>query len=143
MTDFETHTTKQSSYLDDYATCAETYATVRIYTGKISPEFVTAALGLQPTKLLRLGKDDSRLNGWLFSSKGSIESRDLRRHLDWLLERLVNQHAELRRLQSNPEVWMDVLCYWRSSQGHGGPTLSPKQTKMLADLNLEIGFDLY
>jgi hypothetical protein len=142
VSDKGTIRTSPTDYDDNYATCAETYATVRIYTGKNAPELVTAALRLTPSRLLNQ-ESDTRPNGWLLSSKGAIDSLDVRRHVDWLLERIVDKRAELSSLQSEPGVWMDVFCYWRSTQGHGGPALSPKQMKTLADLNLTIGFDCY
>jgi hypothetical protein len=130
-------------YVDDYPTCAATYATLRIYTGEMTPDIVTATLQLEPSKTICEGKDDAHLNGWFLSSKGLIDSRDLRRHLDWVLERIRGRESELRSLQSQPAVRMDVFCYWASEQGHGGPTLNPKQMRELADLNLTIGFDCY
>jgi len=33
--------------------------------------------------------------------------------------------------------------YWISKQGHGGPTISPAQSKRLAELDLELFFDFY
>ncbi|HET7748769.1 MAG TPA: DUF4279 domain-containing protein, partial [Terriglobales bacterium] len=72
-----------------------------------------------------------------------VESRDVRRHLDWLLEQIVAAQEVLRRMQSEPDLWMDVFCYWRSTHGQGGPMLSPKQMQRLAELDLTIGFDCY
>ena len=141
------HTTKgmgrRTAYDDAYPTCAETYATLRIYTGEMAPQAVSAALRLKPTKLLVAGKNGSQLNGWLLSSQTQVESRDVRRHLDWLLEQIVAAQEVLRRMQSEPDLWMDVFCYWRSTHGQGGPMLSPKQMQRLAELDLTIGFDCY
>jgi len=93
--------------------------------------------------LLNESKDGAHLNGWLLSSKGTVDSLDVRRHVDWLLERIFDRRTELIALQSQPGVWMDFFCYWRPRDGHSGPSLSPKQMKTLADLNLTIGFDCY
>lgn len=142
MSDTDTIRNGPPDYSDDYATCAETYATLRIYTGRNTPQRVTAALGLTASRLLNQ-EGEARPNAWLLSSKGAIDSLDVRRHVDWLLVRIVDKRAELSSLQSEPGVWMDVFCYWRSTQGHGGPALSPNQMKTLADLNLSIGFDCY
>ncbi len=128
---------------DAYATCAETYATLRIYTGEMLPARVSAVLRLEPSELLLKDEGRARLNGWFLSSKGRVESLDVRHHVDWLLDQIVPVQTELRELQSQPGAWMDVFCYWRSTQGHGGPSLNPKQMRLLADLNLQIGFDCY
>jgi hypothetical protein len=101
------------------------------------------ALKISPTRLLVAGQNGARVNGWLFSTRGQVTSRDIRRHVDWLLVQLLPRAAELRRLQAEPGCWMDVFCYWRSTQGHGGPMLSPKQLRVLSELNLTIGFDCY
>lgn len=132
-----------SDYIDDYATCAATYATLRIYTGRMEPKHITTALQLDPTESQSEGEDGAHLNGWFLSSKGHIDSRDVRRHVDWLLERIGNKRRELLGLQSQAGIRMDVFCYWRSVQGHGGPTLSPKQMRTLGELSLNIGFDCY
>jgi hypothetical protein len=132
-----------TEYDDSYPTCAKTYAELRIYTGKMAPQCVSDALKVRPTKLLVAGEGEARLNGWFLSTLGQVESHDVRRHVDWLLQRITAEPIELQRLQSEPQVWMDVFCYWRSTQGHGGPMLSPKQMQALAELNLTIGFDCY
>jgi hypothetical protein len=129
-----------SEYDDDYPTCAATYATLRIYTGKVPPE--TVLLRLEPSKLQVEGAG-AHLNGWFLSTKERVESRDIRRHVDWLLEQISPLRSELAALQARPGIRMDVFCYWRSTQGHGGPRLTPKQMRPLANLNLEIGFDCY
>jgi len=131
-----------SEYDDDYPTCAATYATLRIYTGKMPPEQVTGLLRLEPSKLQVEGAG-AHLNGWFLSTKERVESRDIRRHVDWLLQQIFPLRSELAALQARPGIRMDVFCYWRSTQGHGGPLLTPKQMRPLANLDLEIGFDCY
>jgi Domain of unknown function (DUF4279) len=95
-------------YDDDYPTCAATYATLRIYTGKVPPEQVTVLLRLEPSKL-QVEDAGAHLNGWFLSTKDRVQSRDLRRHVDWLLEQIVPLRSELATLQARPGVWMDVL----------------------------------
>src|SRR5437588_3218796 len=137
---------------DAYETCAATYATFRVYTGEVEPDEVSRMLGMKPTGLVTRGKmivtgpskgKISKLNGWFLSTKGQVDSKDLRRHLDSLLEALAEHRHELLTLQSMPNVTTDICCYWLSKSGHSGPTLSPKQMRMLCQLNLEIWFDCY
>jgi len=73
-----------AKYIDDYPTCAATYATLRIYTGETKPEIVTDTLQVNASKILRKSENGAWLNGWFLSSKDLIDSRDLRRHLDWV-----------------------------------------------------------
>jgi len=109
----------------------------------MEPGHITTILQVDPSKSQWEDNDSAHLNGWFLSSKSRIDSRDVRRHVDWLLERISNKRREVLSLQSQVGIWMDVFCYWRSAQGQGGPTLSPKQMRILADLNLKIGFDCY
>jgi hypothetical protein len=141
----------RTGYDDAYATCANTYATFRAYTGELEPDEVSRMLGMQPSSSVTKGKMNtnhpprkvSKLNGWFLSSKGHVESKDLRRHLDWLLEALAARRVEFLALQAIPNVTMDVSCYWLTRSGHGGPTLSLKQMRALCELNLDIWFDCY
>lgn len=137
------------SYADDYSTCSNTFATLRIYSQTLSPEEVTRALGVQPTRTLRQGEQRgdkvSNLHGWFLSSEGRVDSRDLRRHLDWLLDQLATGANPTQQVTARipGRVWADISCLWISAVGHGGPTLSPKQMQRMARLGLECWFDVY
>jgi hypothetical protein len=48
----------------------------------------------------------------------------------------------LRQLQNEQDLKMAVSCIWWSKAGDGGPVLWPEQMVVLADLNLECGFEL-
>ena len=138
-------------YDDMNATCLKTYATFRIYPGDLDPSSVTEQLGIEPSEWQRKGEPfrsasfatkAAELNGWFLHSKGHVDSRDSRRHVDWLLDQLVPKQDAIRSLQQ-AGCKMDISCYWLSAEGHGGPTLSPLQMGKLALLNIELGFDVY
>jgi hypothetical protein len=116
--------------------------TVRIYG--LPAEDVTEALSVRPseTQVENAGAGGNRPHGWFLCSEGNVASRDVRRHLAWCLEQLATHPAELAELRARGAV-ADVFCYWVSASGHGGPTISPLQAAMLADLQLECGFDIY
>jgi len=139
-------------YGDEYPTCLETRASLRIYPGARHPDEVTALLHTAPTSIKVAGEAVTnrrgltriiRTNGWFLSSEGHVVSKDLRRHLDWLLEQLVPARAGLMALQRETDVRMSVNCVWWSRSGHGGPTLWPAQMRALVDLDLECSFDVY
>lgn len=139
-------------YNDGYRTCESTYAELRIYSGDLPPSEVTQLLRLSPsevhekgqTRRSRLGRTHVlHLNGWFLSSEGHLASKDLRRHLDWLLGALGPSLDGLTELQSRSDVRVTVACIWRSAHGHGGPVLWPEQMRRLAELDLEVGFDVY
>ena len=99
-------------YNDDYAACKATYATQRIYSGELDSDKVTRILGVKPTTFQRQGairnpafktQDLVKLNGWSFSSKDQIESRDIRRPLDWNLDQFKNSKEAFQQLR---DAWM-------------------------------------
>jgi hypothetical protein len=132
----------------DYPTCERTYATLRIYPESLDPFDVTSRLGIEPSDWQRRGESrrpgsrPARLHGWFLSSQGVLESRDVRRHLDWVLSIVVPRADTILALQSEA-CRMDVSCFWASASGHGGPSVRPTQMRELARLNLELWFDVY
>jgi hypothetical protein len=134
-----------NSYRDDYPTCAITHVTVRIYD--VAPERVSEVLGViatkeQPAALASGAGVAARPHAWFLSSEDVVESRDVRRHLDWCLDQLVSRRDALEQLRREG-ARVDVICCWVSASGHGGPTVSPSQAGRLAQLNLDCGFDFY
>ena len=136
-------------YDDNYNTCSDTYVTLRVYTDNMHPEKITEYLTIPPTQIQVKGdKNELRrnklieLNGWFLSTENTIQSKDIRRHLDFLADTLLPVKSKLKSLQ-NDGVKIDISCYWQSESGQGGPTLSPQQLTKLADLGVEVWFDLY
>jgi hypothetical protein len=120
-------------YDDDYATCEEAYASFRIYHDALDLEGVTRDLCIQPT--------DTFEGGWILGTEGAISSRDIRRHLDWLIAQLEPRQQVIENLRA-AGCQMDVFCYWRWT-GQGGPTISPRNMAGMGKLGLELGFDIY
>lgn len=148
MTEFES---RRTPYDDAYETCERTYAALLVYPGESEPEFVTRRLGVEPTSTQSKGERIRNslgrerivsVNGWFLSSEGKVRSLDVRRHLDWLLEKLMPAEAGLKELQKLPKVKLGVSCVWWSAGGQGGPTLWPEQMARMAQLNLECSFDI-
>jgi hypothetical protein len=112
---------------------------------------VSEALQLRPDEATEAGKVTRhkrtgivrvpKLNVWSLSSEGKVSSKDLRDHLDWLLNFLEDRQEGLALLQARQDVRMNVLCVWWASEGGGGPVLWPEQMQKLAALNLECAFD--
>jgi hypothetical protein len=78
--------------IDSYDTCEKTIVTLCIYN--IHPDIVTQKLGMTPSSSKIKGFLNKMPNGverigtihnWLLSSKDAVSSKDLRRHLDWIL----------------------------------------------------------
>ena len=136
----------------DYGTCDQTYCELRIYPGKQTSGEITELLQLEPTKTQEKGAviENSRGRtreitraGWFLSTEGVVASKDLRDHLDWLIDKLVDAKESLCLLGASMDNKMTVSCIWWSKAGHGGPVLFPKQMAALSELNLELSFDIY
>jgi hypothetical protein len=135
-------------YIDDYGTCSETYATLRVYHDALPPTEVTARLGLEPDDqqfkgIPRPNRDrPAPINGWFLSSEHKVKSRDSRRHIDWLVSQIVGRRDEVEAMLSDG-FRIDISSYWASRSGHGGPTISPYQMQRLARLGIEVSWDIY
>ena len=129
---------------DSYETCERTAATLRIITQSFSVDKITDLLKVSPSRThvshhpghTETGAVERQI--WLLESEEEVHSRDLRRHLDWIVGAIYPKKEELLRLQEVSDVKMDVTCVWWSRYGDGGPTLWPEQMARLAELNLEI-----
>ncbi len=117
-------------YDDEYKTCGATYATLRIYG--IAPEEVTRDLGLSPTDSQRPGElrhgAPVRRAAWFLDSKRAVDSKDVRRLDPRPARRSTRRSPRSRR--------------WRSERRHLS-TISTAQAKHLAELELDLSFDVY
>jgi hypothetical protein len=103
--------------------------------------------------LLRLteAKPSGRsVNSWLLSSQSyfasipdPVSSKDIRTHLNWLLNKVEPSTLQLLELQQLPNAKMVIRCSWWSTQKDGGCfALWPEQMKIMATLNLECDFNI-
>jgi hypothetical protein len=138
-------------YDDNYETCERTLAVFQIYSDCLVPDKITELLAVEPTSGQEKGRRytnsigrqrTGKMNAWFLSSEGKTSSLDLRRHLDWLLDKLEPSATKIRELQRMHAVRMSINCIWWSAHATGGPTLWPEQMRRIADLNLECCFDI-
>jgi Domain of unknown function (DUF4279) len=144
-------TTSRTPYDDEYATCERAVAELLIYGVDLDPDEVSRRLGIEPSDAATTGQVLTNSLGlqrvtpighWFLSSEEHVDSRDLRRHLDWLLGLLTPRAAMLRELQALPGLRMHIQCIWWSKYGDGGPTLWPEQMRGIADLDMELGLEV-
>jgi Domain of unknown function (DUF4279) len=132
----------------DYPPCERCYATLCVESEDIDPARVTACLDVQPSDAHVKGEVASAFigaypfSGWYLSSKNRVDSRDLRRHLDWVFEQIAPKKLEIESLRATG-CSFSIACYWLSATGNGGPVLSVPQVKRLAEFELEIWIDIY
>lgn len=142
--------------IDDYPTCARTYASLRFANGPDEPEVLSARLELEPSSMRKKGISGvwrggewrigdvppCKFNLWSISSEDRVDSKDCRRHIAYLLDLLTEKEAVVARLID--EGWeVDIFAFWESKWGSGGPMLDPAIMSRLAALRITIGFDVY
>ncbi|MGH1540026.1 MAG: DUF4279 domain-containing protein [Arenicella sp.] len=138
------------NYDDNYATCAKTDSLLRISSEDISPDEITKILDISPTEVRVKGelrnvsnsKSKNKLNCWYLGSKEFIKSKDSRRHLDWIIEKAHPAKEGIHKLQKLGAN-IDICCLWESSGNQGGPTMEPKQMKLLADLEISVWWEFW
>ena len=141
------HSDVSFGYNDQYATCVETFSTLRIFSDHVGAERVTSILALQPTTSFTKGEaygthgHRRKSNGWLFSTEGLSDSKDTRRHIDIILSALSGKASSIDVLK-RAGVSFDICSYWVST-GQGGPALWPHQMKALGELGIEVWWDIY
>ena len=134
-------------YQDDCPTCEATYATLCLFHDELEPDVISSRLRLSSSESQKKGQVRRSghvvpMGGWFLSSQDHVESRDVRRHIVWILDQLIGREDELQRLQDEGYE-MDVSCYWLSASGHGGPELNHEIMQRLVSLRLDIWFDVY
>jgi len=129
---------------DSDKSCLLTNASLCIYY--VDPEIVTHKLKITPTLWQKIGvssalpsgkKKIGTVNSWVLDSDRHISSKDLRTHLNWLLDQIMPLKNQILELQQIPGTKMTIRCIWFSAEGVGGPTLWPEQMERMAELNLE------
>lgn len=134
---------------EDYPTCRKTFATLRAFSPSVTAAQISEFLSVQPTSSHSLGDpigENSatarQQHGWFLSTEEFVMSRDSREHINWVLDRVEAALDGFAQLKADG-VRLDVLCYWESMDGHGGPMLDPGQMGRLANLGLSCGWDVY
>ena len=126
--------------------CLETFATLRIFSHTLSPEEITRTLGIEPTgarprDVKSKYKHRREQHYWCWSSRNQVESQDGLIHICRITSLLDGKLEQLDRLRA-VGCDIDICCYWVSS-GQGGPFLDVEVLRALADLKIEIWWDIY
>lgn len=121
---------------------------LRIEHDTAKAEIVTAALGITPTQSTSCGQltaggkgEPCPWNVWVLSSGYAETSMDARVHFQWLLASVGASGVELRKLREQG-YRMEIHCLWVGKDGYGGPELSPELMRGLADLGVDVHFDV-
>ena len=135
-------------YDDSYPTCSRTWVTLCIFLpDTTSADELTQKLGVQPSKIrvkgeFYNGKIRNWPTAWFLESAEKLESKDVRRHIDWVLEQVEHKPEVFTQLQGDGAE-IHLSCFWGAATGQGGPMLDPQILKRMALLNIGIAFDIY
>ncbi len=134
-------------YEDDDTACLRTFATLRIYPGDIAPSAITAALGVEPTRVWNKGSAETAVprtqNGWFLSSRGQLQSLDTKRHVDFIITQLAGADDYIQSLLA-AGAQIDLMCLWYGAgKSEGGPSLLPAQMQVLGSLGISIAWNVY
>ncbi len=126
--------------------CLETFASLRVFSGSVHPDEISATLAIEPT-LSRPIDPSSKYRHrrehhyWDWESRSAEQSIDNLAHVNAVLDSLQGKDAALDRLRElGCEI--DICCYWISS-GQGGPSLDLPTLDKLTRLKLPIWWDIY
>jgi hypothetical protein len=110
----------ETEYDDEYSTCVYTHAWLRVMGEELQPESVTLLFGIEPTRTQVRGglpkptsKHPYKCGGWFLETAGEVQSRDSRRHLDWLLAQLQGKATAVAKLQEQGYL-VDLCIRWDS-----------------------------
>lgn len=127
-------------------TCTETYSTIVIVSGEISPDEIESILEIKGAAKRAIEPDSKyrhrRENGvWRWCSRNVIVTTNNAAHIETVIDKFRSKSQALRQLRDSgckTELWN----YWHST-GQGGPSLRTKTMQELVNLGLDIVWDIY
>lgn len=131
--------------------CLEARIQLLIYPGNISPDKITDIIGIEPTETAVKGTISGpnsvgkvHINPctlWFLISDQIVKSSSVAVHLDWMLDKLLMAKPGLDKIKALPGVTIYFRFTWWTKTG-GCFNFRPDQLKKLAELDLELEFDI-
>jgi hypothetical protein len=131
--------------------CERTNATFRLMGNLIKPDEFTVHLGIQPsfahakgdTFESRAGLLKHRTGMWALESEDKLETTSLENHLIFLLDILEPASSTIVELILKLSLSADFHCYWVSETSQGGPIISSKTLRRIANLHADLDFEIH
>ena len=127
--------------------CQQTYATLCVHsdTEPRLSEVMKEIAGLTASrtvenKLRSFGGFPIPRYGWFLTSKEEVDSLDVADHIYWLCQK-IEDPAVMVGLSSKYDI--SLSCFWSSDGGGGGPVIPKKLLSELAQLGIDLDFDIY
>jgi hypothetical protein len=120
---------------------------------KLDPDAVSLALKIKPTNSAKRGDERRNIKGtllqphkegwWQLSTQGKVKSRDINKHFEYLLKKLLPHRETILSFAKNGKTYFGV--FWENTYLYAGngPLISSQSIKGIAGLNANIGFDIY
>ena len=124
----------------------ETFATLRIFSGDLSPEAIEKKFGVKatsshnrdPKSRYRSHRDSNR---WSWCTEQSVDSLNTLCHINRVIEQFNDKALELEALRSMGCT--TDICSYMVTTGQGGPQLNLQTMRSLCCLGLTIWWDVY
>lgn len=120
-----------------------TYATICIHHEFLSSKEMIEILEMEPSRTSDKGESKREVSsGCYYSSRGEIQSIDVRDHLTFLI---LNYNKTLEKVNIKNKYgfksWISI--FWESKPGDTGPIISAKHMNYFANLGLDFSFDYW
>jgi hypothetical protein len=126
--------------MDDIQDEGRLYVSFSITGKEISPQELTAKLGIQPGSSFTRGKHGF----WDISSENrGFPSNDPMPHFDWLIGILESSEFQIKEILAEKNVSARISCFWITPDGRINLEIEPDVIARFARLNLKIWFDIY
>lgn len=105
-------------------------------------------INISPTKHFQRGDIRKNLKKWPhgyweLNSKEFVDSTDLAKHLEWLVEQFESINIILIELANQPEIDVEISCFWVLPSTNSNLNLSSHLLSKLASLGLQVNLDIF
>jgi hypothetical protein len=124
------------------------YATFILRGKELDPQDVTDRLGITPYRSFKRGDRRTEKRKWphgfwALTTDGHVQSTDLSVHLEWLVQQLEPSIQNIQDIVRSHEIGAEISCLWIFPEEHNGLVLSSQLMRKIADLGVELSFDIY
>lgn len=114
----------------------------------LNPNNVTTYLGIIPTKSFSKGELRStgekwKGNFWCLRSQDKVDSNDLVKHIEWLIDQLGSRKEKIKELIHQGGIYGEISCFWIMPSDHGDIVLTQNIIKKISEFEVEVSFDIY
>lgn len=124
------------------------YASLNLWGEDLSPQKITDALGVSPTRSFQRG--DKRKDGnkwphgiWFMESKEQVQSLEPIAHVEWLLTKIETFQKQLNDVIWTQELNAELSVFWIMPTSNQHLSIEPELAKRIAATGLRLEFSIY